>query len=57
MEGRARSPSLPGNTRLSRGKIWEEILNHLNTCETARIHVNKRSVRGQFKLIKEKFKR
>ncbi|CAH3114141.1 unnamed protein product [Pocillopora meandrina] len=28
-----------------RGKIWEEISNHLNTCETAKFRVNKRSVR------------
>ena len=42
---------------VERGKIWEEISNHLNTCETAKFRVNKRSVREQFKLIKEKFKR
>ena len=42
---------------VERGKIWEEISNHLNTCETAKFRVNKRSVRERFKLIKEKFKR
>ena len=30
---------------VERGKIWEEISNHLNTCETAKFRVNKRSVR------------
>ena len=29
---------------VERGKIWEEISNHLNTCETAKFRVNKRSV-------------
>ena len=29
----------------------------LNTCETAKFRVNKRSVRERFKLIKKKFKR
>ena len=29
----------------------------LNTCETAKFRVNKRSVRERFKLIKEKFRR
>ena len=42
---------------VKRGKIWEEISNHLNTCETTKFGVNKHSVREQFKLIKEKFKR
>ena len=42
---------------VERGKIWEEISNHLNTCETAKFRVNKRSVRERFKLIKEKFRR
>ena len=42
---------------VERGKAWEEILKYLNTCKTAKFHVNKRSVRERFKLIKEKFKR
>ena len=42
---------------VERGKIWEEISNHLNNCETAKFRVNKRSVRERFKLIKEKFRR
>ena len=42
---------------VERGKTWEEILKYLNTCKTAKFHVNKRSVRERFKLIKEKFKR
>ena len=37
---------------VERGKTWEEISKYLNTCEAA-----ERSVREQFKLIKEKFKR
>ena len=42
---------------VERGKTWEEISKYLNTCETAKFRVNKRSVRERFKLIKEKFKR
>ena len=34
---------------VERGKIWEEISNHLNTCETAQFRVNKRSVREKKK--------
>ena len=41
---------------IERGKIWEEISNRLNNCQTAKFRVNKRSVRERFKLIKEKFK-
>ena len=42
---------------VERGKTSEEISKYLNTCETAKFRVNKRSVRERFKLIKEKFKR
>ena len=42
---------------VERGKTWEEISKYLNTCETAKFRVNKRSVRERFKLIKKKFKR
>ena len=42
---------------VERGKIWEEISNRLNNCQTAKFRVTKRSVRDRFKLIKEKFKR
>ena len=42
---------------VERGKTWEEISKYLNTCETAKFRVNKRSVRERFKLIKEKFQR
>ena len=42
---------------VERGKIWDEIANRLNNCETVKFRVTKRSVRERFKLIKEKFKR
>ena len=42
---------------VERGKTSEEISKYLNTCETAKFRVNKRSVRERFKLIKKKFKR
>ena len=42
---------------VERGKIWDEIANRLNNCQTLKFRVNKRSVRERFKLIKEKFKR
>ena len=42
---------------VERGKIWDEIGNRLNNCQTSKFRVNKRSVRERFKLIKEKFKR
>lgn len=42
---------------VERGKIWDEIANRLNNCQTLNFRVNKRSVRERFKLIKEKFKR
>ena len=42
---------------IERGKIWDEIANRLNNCQTLKFRVNKRSVRERFKLIKEKFKR
>jgi hypothetical protein len=42
---------------VERGKIWDQIANQLNTCQTLKFRVNKRSVRERFKLIKEKFKR
>lgn len=42
---------------VERGKIWDEIADRLNNCQTLKFRVNKRSVRERFKLIKEKFKR
>ena len=42
---------------VERGKIWDEIANRLNNCQTLKFRVNKRSVSQRFKLIKEKFKR
>ena len=42
---------------VERGKIWDEIGNRLNNCQTSKFRVTKRSVRERFKLIKEKFKR
>ena len=42
---------------VERGKIWYEIANRLNNCQTLKFRVNKQSVRERFKLIKEKFKR
>ena len=42
---------------VERGKIWNEIANRLNNCQTLKFRVNKRSVRERFKLMKEKFKR
>ena len=42
---------------VERGTIWDEIANQFNNCQTLKFRVNKRSVREQFKLIKEKFKR
>ena len=42
---------------IERGKIWDEIANRLNNCQTLKFRVNKRSVRESFKLIKKKFKR
>ena len=42
---------------VERGKIWDEIANQWNNCQTLKFRVNKRSVRERFKLIKEKFKR
>ena len=44
-------------TTVERGKIWDEIANRLNNCQTLQFRVTKRSVRERFKLIKEKFKR
>ncbi|XP_068669872.1 uncharacterized protein PF3D7_1120000-like [Montipora foliosa] len=41
---------------VERGKIWDEIANRLNNCQTLKFRVNKRSVRERVKLIKEKFK-
>lgn len=42
---------------VERGKLWDEIANRLNNCQTLKFRVNKRSVRERFKLIEEKFKR
>ena len=42
---------------VERGKIWDEIVNRLNNCQTLKFRVNKRSVRERFKLMREKFKR
>ena len=41
---------------VERGKTWEEISKYLNTCETAKFRVNKRSVKERLRLITEKFK-
>ena len=38
---------------VERGKIWYEIANRLNNCQTLKFRVNKRLVRERFKLIKE----
>ena len=36
---------------VERGKIWDEIANRLNNCQTLKFRVNKRSVTERFKLL------